>query len=86
MKDEKLKYRLSYFRTPEAIPLFWESFSEDQISNIPDNYFYNTRSINLESGNVEEKTYILVVPVRKFRKNETIIDLSDKVDLGLDDY
>lgn len=86
MKDEKLKYRLSYFRTPEAIPLFWESFSEDQISNIPDNYFYNTRSIDLESGNVEEKTYILVVPVRKFRKNETIIDLSDKVDLGLDDY
>lgn len=86
MKDEKLKYRLSYFRTPEAIPLLWESFSEDQISKIPDNYFYNTRSINLESGNVEEKTYILVVPVRKFRKNETIIDLSDKVDLGLDDY
>lgn len=86
MKDEKLKYRLSYFRTPEAIPLFWESFSEDQISEIPDNYFYNTRSINLESGKVEEKTYILVVPVRKFRKNETIIDLSDKVDLGLDDY
>lgn len=86
MKDEKLKYRLSYFRTPEAIPLLWESFSEDQISEIPDNYFYNTRSINLESGKVEEKTYILVVPVRKFRKNETIIDLSDKVDLGLDDY
>ena len=86
MKDEKLKYRLSYFRTPEAIPLFLESFSEDQISEIPDNYFYNTRSINLESGKVEEKTYILVVPVRKFRKNETIIDLSDKVDLGLDDY
>lgn len=86
MKDEKLKYRLSYFRTPEAIPLFWESFSEDQISEIPDNYFYNTRSIDLESGKVEEKTYILVVPVRKFRKNETIIDLSDKVDLGLDDY
>lgn len=86
MKDEKLKYRLSYFRTPEAIPLFWESFSEDQISEIPDNYFYNTRSINLESGKVEEKTYILAVPVRKFRKNETIIDLSDKVDLGLDDY
>ena len=69
MKDEKLKYRLSYFRTPEAIPLFWESFSEDQISEIPDNYFYNTRSIDLESGKVEEKTYILVVPVRKFRKN-----------------
>lgn len=86
MKDEKLKYRLSYFRTPEAIPLLWEFFSEDQISEIPDNYFYNTRSINLESGNVEEKTYVLVVPVRKFRKNETIIDLSDKVDLGLDDY
>lgn len=86
MKDEKLKYRLSYFRTPETIPLLWESFSEDQISEIPDNYFYNTRSINLESGKVEEKTYILVVPVRKFRKNETIIDLSDKVDLGLDDY
>ena len=86
MKDEKLKYRLSYFRTPEAIPLFWESFSEDQISEIPDNYFYNTRSIDLESGKVEKKTYILVVPVRKFRKNETIIDLSDKVDLGLDDY
>ena len=86
MKDEKLKYRLSYFRTPEAIPLFWESFIEDQISEIPDNYFYNTRSIDLESGKVEEKTYILVVPVRKFRKNETIIDLSDKVDLGLDDY
>ena len=73
MKDEKLKYRLSYFRTPETIPLLWESFSEDQISEIPDNYFYNTRSINLESGNVEEKTYVLVVPVRKFRKNETII-------------
>lgn len=86
MKDEKLKYRLSYFRTPETIPLLWESLSEDQISKIPDNYFYNTRSINLESGNIEEKTYILVVPVRKFRKNETIIDLSDKVDLGLDDY
>lgn len=86
MKDEKLKYRLSYFRTPETIPLLWESFSEDQISEIPDNYFYNTRSINLESGKIEEKTYILVVPVRKFRKNETIIDLSDKVDLGLDDY
>lgn len=86
MKDEKLKYRLSYYRTPEAIPLLWESFSEDQISEIPDNYFYNTRSINLESGNVKEKTYVLVVPVKKFRKNEIIIDLSDRVDLGLDNY
>lgn len=86
MKDEKLKYRLSYFRTSEAIPLFWEALSEDQISKIPDSYFYNTRSIDLESGNIEEKTYILVVPVKKFRKKETILGLSDRIDLGLDDY
>ena len=87
MKDEeKIKYRLSYFRTSESVLLYWESLSEDILDNIPDNYYYNTRSVDLSSGEVYEKTYILVTPVKKFRKKETVISLSDCIDLGLDDF
>ncbi len=86
MKDEKLKYRISYFRTPEMILISWDKLDAEMADKIPHNYYYTTRAINKETGEVEEKTYLILEPVKKFKKKETVLSLSDSIDIGLDDF
>ena len=86
MKKEKMRYRLSYFRAPQMILVCWDKLSPEITEKIPLGYYYNTRVIDSKTGEVEEKAFILLEPVKKFRKNETIISLTENVEIGLDDF
>ena len=86
MKNEKIKYRLSYFRTPQMILICWDKLDTDIVGKIPSSYYYSTRVVNPKTGEVDEKSFILLEPIKKFRKNETVVSLSENIEIGLDDF
>ena len=79
------KYRLSYFRLPTTSAICWNKLPEDIIGNTPSGYYYNCYNIDKE-GNLDEMTYVLLDPVKKFKKAETVVKLSENVEIGLDDF
>lgn len=79
------KYRLSYFRLPTSTAICWNKLPEDVIEKIPTGYYYNCYCVD-GKGELDEMTYILLDPVKKFKKSETIVKLSEEIELGLDDF
>ncbi len=78
------KFRIIPVRTEIGHALLWNTFPEDTIDKLSPMYFYNSRCIQ-EDGSVESKTFINVVPIKKFRKKETVIKFSENIEIGLDD-
>ena len=84
--EERKKYRISYFRDPQHDLISVDHVSDDLLEKLPSHYIYSTRCVNLETGEVVEKSYILLDSVKKFRKKETVVNFGDTIDIGLDDY
>lgn len=78
------KFRLTPIKTNNSYSILWNNLPDEVIDNLLPHYYRNHRSIN-EDGNVELKTFVNIEPVKKFRKKETIVKLSEEIELGLDD-
>lgn len=76
-------FRLSTFRTDESIMLCWNKLPEDILDKIPPYYFGNYYYIT-ENNEIDSRTYVILVPVKKFRKRETVVEVSG-INIGLDD-
>lgn len=83
MEDSIVKYRLSSFRMDSSIIVDIKNLPNDILDKIPPFYFVNYRYITIE-GEVDIHTYVILIPVKKFRKNETVVELSG-ISIGLDD-
>lgn len=82
---EEKKYRISYFRTNNSILVCWNKFPEEVIDNIPSGYLTNIQSID-DCGEVAKTTYLILEPVKKYRKGETVVSLAPDISVGLDNY
>ena len=77
------KYRVVPIRSYNSYTLLWNTFPEEVIDVLLPHYYYNCRCI-LENGSIDIKTFINVEPIKKFRKNETVVKFSDNIEIGLD--
>lgn len=78
------KFRIIPIRTEISHSVLWNTFPEDLVDKVLPHYFYNSRCIS-EDGSINTKTFINIEPVKKFRKNETIIKFTNNIEIGLDD-
>lgn len=78
------KYRIVTFNADECFLIDISKLPENLLTKILPMYFINTRYIT-KDNEVTLHTSIILIPVKKFRKNETVVEIMPGIELGLDD-